>query len=221
MNSSFSIKKFTLSAHITFSVAWFGAIAGFLVLAITGLISTNSQTIRSSYIAMELIGWYAIVPFCIAALITGLVQSYISPWGLFRYYWVTVKFVLTILSTIILFVHMKPISYVASVAMESTLNQFDLRKLRIQLLADAGAAMLVLLIIIALSVYKPWGKIKANKKQDSRKNMLEAAKLVKKSKPWYFYLILTLIGLVILMFIVMHLKNGGMYNHRVNITIIH
>ena len=213
MNTTATIKKFTLSVHITFSVAWFGAIAGFLVLSIAGLLSTNSQTIRSSYIAMELIGWYAIVPFCIAALITGLVQSYISPWGLFRYYWVTVKFILTILSTIILFVHMKPISYVASVAMETTLNQLDLRKLRIQLLADAGAAMLVLLIIIALSVYKPWGKIKSGRNQQSRISTFEASKQLKSLKPWYLYVILTLIVLVILMFIVMHLKNGGMHNH--------
>jgi hypothetical protein len=161
---------------------------------------------------MELMGWYAIVPFCIAALITGLVQSYISPWGLFRYYWVTVKFVLTILSTIMLFVHMKPISYVASVAMETTLNQLDLRKLRIQLLADAGAAMLVLLIIIALSVYKPWGKLKSGKNKHSRTNTLEPVMKIKSPKPWYFYLTITLIVLVILMFFVMHLKNGGMHN---------
>ena len=200
-----SIKKFTLSVHITFSVAWFGAIAGFLVLAIAGLVSTNSQTIRSSYIAMELVGWYAIVPFCLAALVTGLIQSYISPWGLFRYYWVTVKFILTIASTIILFVHMKPISYVASIAMKSTVNQIDLRKLRIQLLADAGAAMLVLLIIIALSVYKPWGKIKAGKIQQGRQNTLQPVMQIRSSKQWYFYMTISLIVLIILMFIVMHL----------------
>lgn len=207
------MKKFALSAHITFSVAWFGAIAGFLVLAIAGLISTGNQTIRSSYIAMELIGWYAIVPFCIAALITGLVQSYISPWGLLRYYWVTVKFVLTILSTIVLFVHMKPISYVASVAMETTLNQLDLRKLRIQLLADAGAAMLVLLIIILISVYKPWGKIILVRNKVNEERAIKSVQQSGNSKPWYFYVLISLIVLVILSFIIMHLKNGGMHGH--------
>ena len=213
MNTTFSIKKFTLSAHITFSVAWFGAIAGFLVLAIAGLVGTSSQTIRSSYIAMELIEWYAIVPFCIAALITGLIQSYITPWGLFRYYWVTVKFTLTIISTIILFVHMKPISYIANVAMESTFSQLDLRKLRIQLLADAGAAMLVLLVIIVISVYKPWGKIRSVVIKGNRQQTIKPVTELKSLKPWYFYALLSLIALVILMFIVMHVKNGGMHGH--------
>lgn len=52
---------------------------------------------------MKSIGWFAIVPFCLAALLTGLVQSFITPRDLFRYYWVSVKFILTIASTIILF----------------------------------------------------------------------------------------------------------------------
>ena len=87
---------------------------------------------------------------------------------------------------------MKPISYVASVAMETTLNQLDLRNLRIQLLADAGAAMLVLLFIMSISAYKPWGKLKSAKNQQSTISVIEPSISAKSSKPWYFYLILTL-----------------------------
>lgn len=67
-----SLRKFVLTAHITFSVGWFGAVAGFLSLAVAGLTSMNAQMVRSAYLAMELIGWFVIVPCSLASLLTGL-----------------------------------------------------------------------------------------------------------------------------------------------------
>jgi hypothetical protein len=52
---------------------------------------------------------------------------------------------------------MQLVSYMAGVAAETTLSSTDLGRLRIQLVADAGAALLVLLVATTLSVYKPWG----------------------------------------------------------------
>ena len=80
-----------------------------------------------------------------------------TTWGLFRHYWVLAKLVITILAIIILLLHMQPISHIAAVARETTLSSTDLRELRIQLVADAGAGLLVLLVVTALAVYKPRG----------------------------------------------------------------
>jgi hypothetical protein len=52
---------------------------------------------------------------------------------------------------------MRPISQVAAVAAKTTLSNADLRGLRIQIVADAVAALLVLLVATTLSVYKPRG----------------------------------------------------------------
>jgi len=49
---------------------------------------------------MGVTGWYIIVPLCLASLLTGLIMSLATKWGLFRHYWVTVKFLLTIVSTL-------------------------------------------------------------------------------------------------------------------------
>ena len=54
-------------------------------------------------------------------------------------------------------VHMPPISYIAGIAAETTLSGADLHGLRIQIVVEAGAALLVLLVATALSVYKPKG----------------------------------------------------------------
>lgn len=51
------LRKIALTTHITSTLGWLGAIVGFLALAIAGLRSNDAQLVRSSYLAMELIGW--------------------------------------------------------------------------------------------------------------------------------------------------------------------
>lgn len=157
MTMTLRLRKFALTAHVTSSVGWLGAVAGFLALAIAGLTSQDAQMVRAAYLAMELIASFVIVPLSLASLFSGLAQSLGTRWGLFRHYWVLIKLLITILSIIILLVHMQPISFMAGVAAETTLSSADLRQLRIQLVADAGAALLVLLVATMLGVYKPRG----------------------------------------------------------------
>ncbi len=157
MNMTPSFRKFALTAHVTSSVGWLGAVAAFLVLAIAGLTSQDAQMVRAAYLAMEMITWFVIVPLAFASLLTGLVQSLGTKWGLFRNYWVLVKFVLTILATVVLLLQTGSISYLADVAAETTLSSADLREARISLVSHAGGGLLVLLVPMILSVYKPRG----------------------------------------------------------------
>jgi hypothetical protein len=69
-----------LTAHITFSVGWFGAVAAFLALSITGLTSRHAETVRTAYTAMELIARFVIVPLAFGSLLSGIVQSLGTPW---------------------------------------------------------------------------------------------------------------------------------------------
>jgi uncharacterized membrane protein len=151
------LRKFALTAHVTSSVGWLGAIAGFLALAVAGLTSQDALRVRAAYLAMELTSWFVIVPLSLASPLTGLVQSLGTTWGLFRHYWVLAKLLITIPASIVLLLHMQPIRRVAGVAAETTLSSGDLGGLRIQLVANAGAALLVLLVATTLSVYKPRG----------------------------------------------------------------
>ncbi|MBA2563864.1 MAG: hypothetical protein H0V09_00370 [Gemmatimonadetes bacterium] len=151
------LRKFALTAHITSSVGWLGAVAGFLALAVAGLTSQDALMVRAAYIAMELTGWFVILPLSLASLLSGLVQSLGTTWGLFRHYWVLAKLLITVVATIVLLLHMQPVSRMAGIVAETTLSSADLRGLRIQLVADAGAALLALLVTTTLSVYKPRG----------------------------------------------------------------
>lgn len=196
------LRKFVLTIHIICSIGWLGAVAGFLALSITGLTSQDAQMVRSSYLTMEAIGWYVIVPFSIGALLSGLTLSLGTQWGLFRYYWVLVKFFLTLGATILLLLHMQPISYMAGIVSEVIISSSMFRSLRIQLIADAGGGLLVLLVATILSVYKPWGRIKYGlPKPNNGSFVLES----KAKKPWRLYLILGVTSLLIVLFIVLHL----------------
>jgi hypothetical protein len=152
------LRKFVLTAHVTSSVGWLGAVAGFLALAVAGLTSQDAQMVRAAYLAMELTAWFVIVPLAFASLLTGIVQSLGTEWGLYRHYWVLAKLLLTVLATIVLLLKMELISYLAGVAAETTLSSADLLGLRIQLAAHAGGGVLVLLVATTLAVYKPWGR---------------------------------------------------------------
>lgn len=150
------LRKLALTAHITASVGWLGAVAAFLALAIAGLTSGDVQLVRSVYLAMPLMTWYAIVPLCLAALISGLVSSLGTEWGLFRYYWIVVKLAITVISTIIFLIHTQPIHLLATAAATMVFDA-NLRRMQIQMVVAAGAAVVVLVVLTALSVYKPRG----------------------------------------------------------------
>lgn len=195
------LRRLALTAHVTFSVGWLGAVAGFLVLAVAGLTSHDAQIVRAAYLAMGLIGWWVLVPCSVASLLTGLIQSLGTEWGLFRHYWVVVKFLLTIGGAVLLLVHMSPTSRLAAVAAERALSGIELRGLRVQLVADAGAALLVLLATTALSVYKPWGPIGYARPAGSTTRT-----------SWGFYVLLGMGG-VVLIVIVVHLAGGGLHAH--------
>ena len=157
MNMTPRLRKVALTAHVACSVGSLGAVAGFLALAIAGLASQDAQTVRAAYLAMELTAWFVIVPLVLGSLVTGLVQALGTTWGLFRQYWVLVKLLLTVLVTIVLLLQMGLISYTAGVAAETILSDADLRGARRSLVIHAGGGLLVLLLPVALSLYKPRG----------------------------------------------------------------
>jgi hypothetical protein len=152
------LRKFALTAHVASSVGWLGAVAGTLALAVAGLSSQDDQTVRAAYLTMELTGWFVLVPLSVASLLTGLVQSLGTTWGLFLHYWVLFKLLINVFATIVLLLYMQTLGSLADVAAETTFSSDDLGVLRSPSPAlHAGAALLLLLVATTLAVYKPRG----------------------------------------------------------------
>lgn len=207
-----SLRRFALTVHVVCSVGWLGSVSGFLALSIAGLSSDAPQTVRSAYLAMELMTWATIVPLSLASLVSGLLQSMGTPWGLFRHYWVVAKLMVTTLATILLLVHMGPIHRVASVAQLTTLSTGDLHQLRVQLVADAIGAMLALLAATALSIYKPFGMTAHGLRTQVEENAVGSVRRSTPSTFWTRYALWGLVGAFVLL-VVLHLLGGGMHGH--------
>ena len=210
------LRKLALTAHITASVGWLGSVTVFLALAVAGLTRDDPEMVRAAYLAMDFTGWFVIVPLSFASLATGLVNSLGTEWGLFRHYWVLVKFLLNIGASLLLLLHMEPTSRIAHAASEAILSSSDLRGLRVQLVGDAVAAILVLLVATVLSVYKPWGMTEYGKRrlEVRRKTAPSIASVQSSSQvtPWGKYVLLGFAGLLLVV-IVVHLMGGGLGGH--------
>jgi len=150
------LRKFALAAHIALSVGWIGAVAGYIALDVAAATSQSAETLRACYLAMGLITWYVIVPLALASLLTGLVMSLGTKWGLFRHYWVMISLLLTIIATIVLLVETQTIGYFATMAADPAASGDDLRSLGSTLVHSVGGTV-VLLVIVVLNVYKPRG----------------------------------------------------------------
>src|SRR5688572_25007536 len=113
------VRKLSLTAHVVSSVGWLGSVASFLILSIAGLTSQNAELVRGCYLTMNLIGQFMIVPLGVAALVTGVIQSLGTHWGLTKHYWVLTKFALTVVATTLLLLHQ--FTAVAEAARRATL----------------------------------------------------------------------------------------------------
>ena len=172
------LRKFALTAHVISSVGWLGAVAGSLALGVAGLTSQDAQVVRAVYLTMELTGWSVLVPLSLASLLTGLVMSLGTKWGLFRHYWVLIKLLINVLAIIVLLLYMQTLGYLAGVAAETTLSSGDLSGLRSPSpVLHAGAGLLLLFVAATLSVYKPRGMTRHGwRKQDEQRRASQRSK---------------------------------------------
>ena len=212
MVMSSTARKIALTMHITSSVGWFGAVAAFLALAVAGLTSAQPDIVRASYIGMHLTTWYVIVPFCFASLLTGLIEGAGTPWGLFRHYWIVTKLFLTVLATALLLLHTRPVDRVAALALQSGLGSSDLRGLRIQLVGDASAAMFVLFVTTALSVYKPWGMTPYGIGRQVEETGNFSRSVNRRERPAGRYVLIAMIVFVAAI-VLLHLFGIGLHGH--------
>ena len=210
-----TLRKLTITAHVTFSIGWLGAVAAFLVLSIAGLTSRDTEVVRGAYLSMDLISRFVIIPMCFAALATGLLQALGTPWGLFRYYWILMKFGLAIFATIALLLHQFAVMAVAakrvSGAAAETLFSSDLLSLKTELVRAPSLAILLLLVAAPLGVYKPWGLTRCGRrKRQERRNVQQQ---LANETPLGVKIFYAVIGVVVLVVVALHLTGHGFGSH--------
>ncbi len=150
------VRKLALAVHLSCSVGWLGAVVAYLALDLTVATSADSAAVRSAWLAMALVVWWAIVPLAFASLVTGLLMALGTKWGLFWHWWVLISLLLTVGATLVLLSEAGVISRSAAIAADASTTSAQLRALPPTLVHSIGGLM-VLLGVQVMNVYKPRG----------------------------------------------------------------
>jgi hypothetical protein len=150
------LRKWLVAAHILVGVGWFGIVAAKLVLEIVATPTGERDIARAGYVFLAALDRAVFPPAAIATLITGIVLSVGTAWGLFRYWWIVVKLALTIavIVTGVAFVGawtQAAMTPAADTAVGATSRW---------LIGAAVAHLLMLGAATVISVIKPWGQIR-------------------------------------------------------------
>ncbi|MFI6860258.1 DUF2269 domain-containing protein [Streptomyces sp. NPDC050421] len=141
------IRRSLLVTHVSVSVSWLGLTVGLLTLAVTAFATDDPVTAQAATRAMKIFGDWLVVPVALAALLSGLVLSLGTPWGLARHRWVWTKFWLTLVTTGLSVFSLRP--GINEAAERGTTG--------IDLVVAPSVATATYLFITAISVLKPWG----------------------------------------------------------------
>jgi hypothetical protein len=167
--TTIALRRFLLTAHVTVSVGWIGAVCVFLALAYMGLTSESPATTRAVYLVMDRAAWLTLVPFAFASLVTGVVVSLTTPWGLFRHYWVVFKLLISVFATTVLMIYMETFRYMAITAADPVRDLAAIRNP--SPLLHAILALLILLVATVLAIYKPQGVTRYGRRKQLEERM--------------------------------------------------
>ncbi|MFJ6747969.1 MULTISPECIES: DUF2269 domain-containing protein [unclassified Streptomyces] len=145
-------RRATLVVHVAVSVGWLGLTLGLLTLGIAGYTTGSPETAAVAYRAMKIFGDWLVLPVALLTLLSGLVLSLRTAWGLARYRWVLTKFWLTLITTLLSVFSLRPgINHLAAEAAAGAPTP------DINLVIAPSVATATYLFMTAISVLKPWG----------------------------------------------------------------
>lgn len=143
-------RKLLLSVHVATATSVLGTDVALLALGISSVRGSEPQTI---YPAAAVMARWVLAPLAGVALGTGVLLGLLTPWGLLRYWWVTIKLALTAILTGVIFFVLVPSLGVAANA--ATAAQAFTAAERLPLLVAPVAGVTLLILMVALAIYKP------------------------------------------------------------------
>ncbi|SDZ80839.1 hypothetical protein SAMN05421743_101280 [Thalassobacillus cyri] len=161
MKLSRNTKKGLVTIHLLFAAIMFGATITLILLS-GGISATDdAQVMQRNYEVMHLISTTIVRGSTFATIITGILLSMMTPWGLFKFYWIIAK---EVLSLILFTVNIWGMSAWTNRALQQINNTQDAiypAALQVDLWIGLTIQLVSLILIYGLSVYKPWGKKKS------------------------------------------------------------
>ncbi len=154
-------RRAVLITHIASAGAWFGIDVAMAVVIFTAMTATDPATRVLCLQALEIFTVWPLLVSGLLCLLSGIVLGLGSKWGVVRYWWVTVKLVLSLILIALVPIALRPeVTQLARQARQWVAGDpvtFDLSNL----IYPPIVSPTLLLIAMTLSVVKPWGRIRS------------------------------------------------------------
>lgn len=152
-----ALRKLFLTLHVGFSVSWLGACGAMLILSLIGMLTADVELRYAAYAFMHIFDLVLVIPLVLLSISSGLLVSLGTPWGLFQYWWVVIKLLISL--GIVGFAGVQENFWVRGLAEQTAQN----RTAAVGAVAlDLVICMVVFLVTLwaatILSIYKPWGR---------------------------------------------------------------
>jgi hypothetical protein len=150
-------RKVLLTVHVMATVSVLGADLALLALGFAGLSGADPLT---TYPAAHLVSARLMAPLALLALSTGLLQGILTPWGLFRYWWVTIKLTVTIILTGVVFFVLVPGLDAAATSVSGPTPHLLSSGERLPFVIGPAVSSALLALNVVLAIFKPGWRVR-------------------------------------------------------------
>ncbi|MDU7472322.1 MAG: hypothetical protein E7L01_03020 [Paenibacillus macerans] len=157
-------KNFLVAIHVISVASWIGGTLGMLLLGIYLHSAANGDQLAYTLASMEIIDENLLKYPALLTLLTGVLLSIWTQWGLIKHYWIVIKLVLTLLTILIGIFFLN--GWTASLAEMvhdlgfAALQNGQFRETWTSTLVTASFNLLCLLFMVFITYFKPFGKIR-------------------------------------------------------------
>ncbi|MBB4044296.1 hypothetical protein [Bacteroides reticulotermitis] len=154
--------KVLKTIHLLLVMMW---VTGVLAMATLYLLKPKSGD--ELYMVLNIIlfiDWVFVIPGAILTVVVGVIYGFFTNWGFFKYRWITVKWIVAILIILAGTFYYSPLLEqsleIADQTRDAALDNPVIATNTIQTLISSSIQGLALIILVVISVFKPWKKKK-------------------------------------------------------------
>jgi len=151
--------------HVGIGVGWLGLSLGMLTLSLTGLLTSSAAVRHAAYEIFHIFDLAIVIPSVVLTIVTGLVLSLGTPWGLIKYRWVLAKFMISLSIPATAVIQSK---WVRELAARTVDPAAEPGTLGVLLTVVVGCYSVLLWTATALSILKPWGRTRWGHRYSAR-----------------------------------------------------
>lgn len=154
-------RRATLVVHVIAAAGWLGLTLGLLALASAAITTDSASVTEAAARSMKIFADWLVLPLALLTLLSGLLLSLGTPWGLARHRWVYTKFWLTLATTAASAFALRPgiNDTVATVSAGAPVTDPT------GLIAGPIVSLSAYLFMTVISVLKPWGLTRRGQKR--------------------------------------------------------